>query len=202
VVENREEILDLSEEAMERARQQAVLERTGANSPVIEYRGKFPSAAQYLMDEDMLSSIRQKRRSFHKSWAEGGVDIIYHLQGMTPSNFLKYRDTLLLAAYQEAKRYEHTYTHIGAGFDVKLIRRKGAKRDIPDVVTFSSSLRIVKDIDVMVYGPGYETPTAISLADKADQIADILKRYDDKVQKQRPFRVLRLYIICRTCSHL
>ncbi len=176
----------------------------GTHSQVLKYNGNYVSAAQYLMEEDppMLSRIRQvPKNNFHKSWAKGGVDIIYHLIGMNPKNFLKYKGQLLLAAYQEAMRYKDIYTHIGAGFDVKLMKKKGASfgflNNPENIVTFSSHMRRTTDIEEMVYGPGYETPTPVSLADKADQIVDILRRYDDKVQKQRPFRVLRMTIWCR-----
>jgi len=204
--DNDEEILDLSEVNMEEANhlsKRAKKAGIGSNSPVLKYRGHYPSATQYLMDEDVLTSVRQFPRTFHHSWAKGGVDIIYHLKGMNPKNFLKYRDTLLLAAFQEATRYKDVYTHIGAGFDVKLIKKSKKTNfgftDNPDnVVTFSAHMREIGQLETMVYGPGYETPTPISLAEKADQIVDILRRYDDKVSKQRPFRVLRMVIWCRT----
>lgn len=157
------------------------------------YRGQYPSAARYLMEEGVTSIPRQYEREIH--WARG-VDIIYTLHYMAPANFAKYSDSLLLLAYQEAKRYDE-FGYKFAGFDVRLGRsRKG--KDLQEVVTFQAAMN--KDAGVMVYGEaelGYEVPQKYFLVNKVKDILDLAKRYPEKLIKQAPYKVLRLFISIR-----
>lgn len=156
----------------------------------IPHRGVYPSAARYLIEEDVCSIPRQHKREL--AWAEG-IDIVYTLRGLTPANFLKYSDTLLLLALQEARRYDQ-YKWKFAGFDVRLGRLKKG-RDLPEIATFQASMH--DEPDIMVYGPGYEVPQKYFLYNQVEAILDIAKRYTDKVNKQSPYKVIRLFISIR-----
>lgn len=156
----------------------------------LAYAGHYPSAARYLIESDITSTPRQKTRDLR--WAEG-VDIVYTLRGLTPANFYRFSDYLLLLAFQEATRYNQ-YRWKFAAFDVRLGRLKKG-RDLPEVVTFQAHMH--DEPDIMVYGPGYEVPQEIFLKDQIAKILDIAKRYQDKVQKQTPYRVIRLTISIR-----
>jgi len=155
------------------------------------YKGKYPSAANYLIEEGVTSAPRQVVKSF--TWSEG-IDINYKLKGLTPVNFRKYADSLLLLAYQEAMRYEECKWAF-AKFEVKLGRLKKGK-DLPDVASFQSAMH--DEPSIMVYGPGYEVPQRHFLKDKVEDILDIVKRYIGKVSKQNPYKVIRLVISIRS----
>jgi len=142
------------------------------------------------MEEDITSIPRQQEVSLR--WADG-INIIYTLRTLTPTNFRKYADTLLLLAYQEATRY-NKFRWKFAGFDVRLGRMKKG-RDLPEVVTFQASMH--DEPDIMVYGPGYPVPQRYFLYNKVEDILDIAKRYQDRVSKQTPYRVIRLFISIR-----
>ncbi len=157
----------------------------------IPYRGSYPSAARFLIEEDITSIPRQRTRDLR--WAEG-VDIIYTLRNLGPANFRKYADMLLLLAYQEAMRYKDAGRWKYAAFDVRLGRLKKG-RDLPEIITFQAHMH--EDPDIMVYGPGYETETPVFLKDQVDKILDIVKRYKDRINKQAPFKVVRLTISIR-----
>lgn len=160
----------------------------------IPHRGHFPSAARFLIEDDICSTPRQYNRDL--AWAEG-IDIVYTLRNLTPANFLEYSDKLLLLALQEATRYNQ-YKWKFAGFDVKLGRLKKG-RDLPEIATFQSAMH--DEPDIMVYGPGYEPgyepPQRHFLYNKVEDILDIVKRYTDKVNKQSPYKVIRLFISIR-----
>jgi len=158
--------------------------------PKKPYRGRYPSAARLLIEEGITSIPRQKSRDL--KWAEG-IDIVYTLKRLTPANFRKYSDTLLLLALQEAMRYNE-YKWKFAAFDVRLGKlRKG--KDLPDINTFKASMH--DEPDIMVYGPGYEVPQKIFLIDQVEKILDIATRYGDRVNKQAPYKVVRLTISIR-----
>lgn len=157
----------------------------------IPYAGRYPSTARYLMEEDVTSIPRQVKLDELK-WAEG-VEIIYTLRGLTPANFQKYSDQLLLLAYQEAMRYNQ-YKWKFAKFEVKLGRLKKG-RDLPEIATFQAAMH--DDPEIMVYGPGYEVPQRFFLYHKVQDILDIAKRYMGKVSKQNPYRVIKLIISIR-----
>jgi hypothetical protein len=154
------------------------------------YKGKYPSAAHELIRTGFASTPRQLRPEIR--WAEG-IDIVYTLKNMTPANFQKYADVLLLLAYQEAMRYDE-YKMKFAKFDVRLGKLKKG-RDLPDEVTFQAHMH--PDSDTMVYGPGYEVPQEVFLYQKTNAILDIAKRYGDRVNKQAPYKVVRLTICIR-----
>lgn len=156
----------------------------------IPYRLVFPSAARYLMEEGVCATPRQYEKELN--WAEG-IDIVYTLKGLTPANFFKYSDSLLLLAYQEAMRY-NKYKWKFAGFDVRLGRLKKG-RDLPEIATFQASMH--DEPEIMVYGPGYEVPQRYFLKDKVEDILDIVRRYPTKISKQNPYRVVRLFISIR-----
>ena len=155
------------------------------------YSNVYPSAARYLIEEDVCATPRQVKRD-ELNWAEG-IDIVYTLRGLTPANFRHYSDSLLLLAYQEAKRYNE-YKWKFARFDVRLGRLK-AGRDLPEIASFQASMH--DDPEIMVYGPGYETPRKEFLKDKVEDILDITKRYSGKVDKQNPYKVVKLIISIR-----
>jgi len=154
------------------------------------YAGSYPSAARFLMEEDITSIPRQQEKHF--KWAEG-IDIIYTLRHLTPVNFRKYMDSLLLLAYQEAMRYESSKWKF-ARFDVKLGRLKKG-RDLPEVASFQTAMH--DDPEILCYGPGYEVPKRHFLYHKVEDILDIVKRYPGKVSGQAPYRVVKLVISIR-----
>ena len=154
------------------------------------YGGHYPSAAQMLINSGVLSPARQKEADI--KWAEG-VDIIYTLKDVGPTRFKSISDTLLLLAFQEASRYNE-YKYKFAKFEVKLGRLKKG-RDLPEVQTYQSAMH--DDPDTLVYGPGYETPQKYFLYNKVEQILEIAKRYQGKVNVQRPFRVTQFIISIR-----
>ena len=155
------------------------------------YGGKYPSAANLLIERGITTAPRQRIKE-ELSWADG-IDIVYTLRDLTPLNFKNNSDYLLLLAYQEAMRYKE-YKWKFAGFDVRLGRlRKG--KDLPEIVTFQAAMH--DDPEIMVYGPGYDTPQKWFLRDKVADILDIAKRYMDKVSKQNPYKVTKLFISIR-----
>lgn len=154
------------------------------------YKGKYPSAARELIKLGFASTPRQVIPELR--WAQG-LDIVYTLKNMTPANFQKFSDMLLLLAYQEAMRYNE-YKMKFAKFDVRLGKLKKG-RDLPDEVTFQAHMHT--DPDTMVYGPGYEVPQEVFLYQKANAILDIAKRYGDRINKQAPYKVVRLTICIR-----
>lgn len=156
----------------------------------IPYVGHYPSAARYLIEEGVAVPPRQHFRVFQKYT---GIDITYTLHGLTPVNFAKYADSLLLLAFQEATRYKDVRWKF-AGFDVRLGRLKKGK-DLPEITTFQCAMHT--DADTMVYGPGYEVPQRHFLYNKVEDILDMVNRYPTKVSKQKPYRVIRLFISIR-----
>lgn len=157
----------------------------------IPYKMHYPSAARYLIEEDITNTPRQITKEL--KWAEG-IDIVYTLRNLTPANFRKYSDTLLLLAFQEATRYKDVGRWKFASFDVRLGRLKKG-RDLPEILSFQAHMH--DDPDIMVYGPGYDTPGAPFLKDQVEKILDIVRRYADQVNKQAPFKVVRLTISIR-----
>ncbi len=160
------------------------------------YKLHYPSAARMLIEEGITSPARQTEMT-SLQWADG-LNITYTLKGLTPANFRKYADSLLLLAFQECERYKE-YKWKFAGFDVKLGRLPKGK-DLSEVVTFQASMH--DDGEVMVYGEkalGYEVPEGMKkfLINKVDEIIDITKRYPTKINKQNPFRVIKLFIAIR-----
>jgi len=155
------------------------------------YKGRYPSAANLLIREGIISTPRQEIREDIR-WAEG-IDITYTLKNLTPVNFQKYSDSLLLLAYQEMMRYNE-YTWKFARFDVRLGRLKKG-RDLPEISSFQSGMH--DDPEIAVYGPGYEVPQKFFLTDKVNDIIDIVKRYPGKVSKQAPYKVVKLVISIR-----
>ena len=156
----------------------------------ISYEGHYPSAARFLIEQNICATPRQHKMEL--GWAEG-INIVYTLKGLTPAMFQRYSDTLLLLAYQEAMRYRETKWKF-AGFDVRLGRLKKGK-DLPEVVTFQAGMH--DDPEIMVYGPGYEVPNRIFLNQKVEDILDLAKRYSGKVSQQNPYRAVRLFISIR-----
>ena len=156
----------------------------------IPYVGHYPSAARYLIEEGVAGVPKQYVRDLRKT---EGIDIVYKLSGMTPAKFSAYKEHLLLLAYQEGMRYNHVRWKFGS-FDVRLGRLKKGK-DLPEIVTFMAAMH--PDPDIMVYGPGYDTPQRHFLYNKVEDIEEIAKRYADKISKQRPFRVTTLRISVR-----
>lgn len=154
------------------------------------YGGKYPSTARHLMEEGVTSIPKQVKKEFN--WAEG-IDITYTLKGLTPVNFRRYADQLLLLAYQEMMRYNE-YKWKYARFDVKLGRLKKG-RDLPDIASFQCAMH--DEPEIAVSGPGYEVPQRHFLYHKVEDILDIVKRYTGKVSTQNPFRVIRLVISIR-----
>lgn len=157
----------------------------------IPYRGRYPSAARFLMEED-ITSIPRQRKLDELRWAEG-VDIIYTLRNLTPANFSKYSDHLLLLAYQEMMRY-NAYKWKFASFEVRLGRLKKG-RDLSEVQSYQCAMH--DDPEIAIYGPGYEVPQRFFLYHKCEDILDITKRYIGKVSKQNPYKVIKLIISIR-----
>ncbi len=155
------------------------------------YGGHYPSAAKYLIEEGIASVPKQVKRE-ELTWAQG-IDITYTLKNLTPANFRKYSDSLLLLAYQEMMRYNE-YKWKFASIDVKLGRLKKG-RDLPEIASFKCAMH--DEPEIAVYGPGYEVPQKFFLKDKVEDILDIVKRYSGKVSKQNPYRAVKLIISIR-----
>lgn len=156
----------------------------------IPYHAHYPSAARFLIEEDICSTPRQFEKTLLKS---EGIDIIYTLRNLTPANFHKYSDKLLLLAFQEATRYNQ-YKWKFAGFEVRLGRLKKG-RDLPEVATFQAAMH--DDPEIMVYGPGYEVPQRYFLYNKVEDILDITRRYPGHLKRQAPYKVIQLFISIR-----
>ena len=154
------------------------------------YGGKYPSAANLLIEQGITSAPRQTKVEL--VWAQG-VEITYTLRNLTPANFREYSDQLLLLAYQEMMRYNE-YKWKSAAFEVKLGRLKKG-RDLPEIATFKCAMH--DEPEIAVYGPGYEVPQKFFLQDKVADILDIVKRYPGKVSKQNPYKVVKLVISIR-----
>lgn len=154
------------------------------------YGGKYPQTARYLIEQGITSVPKQTKKELN--WAEG-IDITYNLKNMTPVQFRRYADQLLLLAYQEMMRYNE-YKWKYARFDVKLGRLKKG-RDLPDIASFQCAMH--DEPEIAVYGPGYEVPQRHFLYHKVEDILDIVKRYTGKVSTQNPFRVIKLVISIR-----
>lgn len=157
----------------------------------IPYQATYPSAARYLIDEDITSTPRQYDKDFKST---EGIDIVYTLRNLTPVNFRKYSDQLLLLAYQEAKRYDKVAKYKFARFEVRIGRLKKG-RDLPDIASFQAAMN--DDPDVMIYGPGYDTPQHYFLKDRVNDILDITRRYMGKISRQAPYKVVSLVISLR-----
>jgi len=157
-------------------------------------RGGYPSAAMILLEKGYITAPQQILRQDIR-WATG-VDIIYKLKNMTPARFKEASPYLLTLAEQEGQRYKD-FKWKFAGFDVKLGRLKKG-RDLPEVTTFMAAMH--EDTSIMVWGEevlGYEVPQKYFLNNKVDDILDIAKRYTDKVDKQTPYVVTKLFISIR-----
>lgn len=157
-------------------------------------KGGYPSAAAILIEKGYISAPQQEIRDDIR-WATG-VDIVYKLKNMTPARFKEASPYLLTLAEQEAQRYKD-FKWKFAGFDVKLGRLKKG-RDLPEIATFMAAMH--EDPAIMVWGEevlGYEVPQKYFLNNKVDDIIDIAKRYTDKVDKQTPYVVTRLFISIR-----
>jgi len=154
------------------------------------YKGTYPPAARHLIGEGVTSPPKQIPKDLR--WADG-IDIVYNLKGLTPVAFRQHADSLLLLAYQEMMRYNE-YQWKFATFEVKLGKlRKG--RDLPDIASFQCAMH--DEPEIAVYGPGYEVPQRHFLYNKVEDILDISKRYLGKINKQSPFRVVKLVISIR-----
>jgi hypothetical protein len=154
------------------------------------YSGNYPSAARMLIESDITSIPRQQEKTFR--WAEG-IDITYTLRNLTPANFQQYSDPLLLLAYQEMMRYNQSKWKF-ARFEVRL-GRLGKGKDLPEVASFQCAMH--DEPEVAVYGPGYEVPQRHFLYHKVQDILEIARRYQGKVNKQNPYRVVKLIISIR-----
>lgn len=162
--------------------------------PKIPYSGHYPSAARYLIEEGMCATPRQIPVDLR--WVYG-LDIIYNFKGMTPANFAKYKDTILLLTLQEGMRYKGERRMIYAALEVHLGRLKKG-RDLSERKTFMAAGNM--DPDVMVYGEqalGYTVPQKYFLINKVEDILNIVQRYPDKLNLQKPYKVLRLTISIR-----
>lgn len=159
----------------------------------IPYGGKYPSTATYLIREGVLNPPRQK--SIFRTWASG-IDITYILKNMTPTNFARYSDALLLLTLQECERYKTSKWKF-ASFEARL-GRLGKGKDLPEVASFQAAMH--DNPRIMIYGEqelGYEVPQKYFLIDKVKDILDIARRYKGKVSQQNPYKVIKLIISIR-----
>jgi len=131
-----------------------------------------------------------------------GVDIIYNLSRMSSEWFPRYADLLLIAAEQEARRYE-TYQFKFATFIVEL-NTTGPKGRRRKKVTREYTAAQQRDIDMMVYGEGGSRPVELggegrSLRDKAEAIISMTETGSPGgyVNRLNPYRVLRMIVSVR-----
>lgn len=158
------------------------------------YGDRYPSSTEYLLDEKVIFPPKHIDRSDLK-WSDG-LDIEIPFRNMSPARFEKYRDQILLMAYEELHRYEEVQWKFGS-FEVK-ISRKGKTKEIPDIASFQAAMSSKSDL--LVYGEdilGYEVPQKHYLNNKQDDVIEIARRYGDKVDQQNPYRVLKLVLSVR-----
>jgi len=154
------------------------------------YKGKYTPTGSALIKAKICSPPKQVERDFR--WFEG-LDIIYTLKDMGPAKFQEYSENFKLLAYEEGMR-NNEVKYKFAKFDCKL-GRLGKGKDIPDVATFQCAMH--PDPEQMVWGPGYEVPQRHFLYHKVEDILDMTKRYPGKLNRQKPYKVLRLTICLR-----
>ena len=171
------------------------------------YHREYSEVIRLLYKRGVLASLPKQVKRDDLQYAEG-VDIIIPLVGMTPAKFKEYAEPLLWAAYEEAKRYDEEKIKF-ARFDVRLNRTEKGRKMISKPVR-EYSARSHHDVKVLIFGKealgytpthfieGKEVEMKVSLADKVDEILDIVETYmKDYVVKQRPYRVLALIVCIR-----
>lgn len=134
---------------------------------------------------------------------DAGVDIILTLKGLTPKKFSDYSQMLLMAAYQEAHRYEDEKYKF-AKFEVAINRTAKGRKAMGPIRTYCAAKH--SDSETMVFGEealGYTLPEEYKrrpfLINKIDEIIDIPDTTSPGAytKKQNPYKVVRLIISIR-----
>ena len=169
---------------------------------------KYPAVTQLLRSQGLLDGWpTQVARSFTY---DEGIDITYRFRRMTPAKFRDFSDSLLLAAYTEAKRYDSEKYKFGK-FEVKLKRNEKGRKSIDPIRTYTCAKQT--DAEIMVYGAqalGY-TPTYYPKGGtvEAEQRSYLINKVEDILQipdstspgayvdKQNPYTVVSMTISIR-----
>jgi hypothetical protein len=162
--------------------------------PIKRYMGNYPQATRDLQRLGLLSRLpTQSQQVFFR---DHGVNISYHLKGCTPEKFKNAADIFLEAALDECRRYVPSiYRWCFARFDVRLNRTVKGRKSLPLVQTYTAGKHT--DPRIMVYGPGYEVDEKIFLIDQIEKILNIPTRYVGRVNKQRPYTVVKFEVCVR-----
>jgi len=175
---------------------------------------KYPAVTQLLRSNGLLDGWPTQLARTDLTYDEG-VDIKYRFRRMTPARFRDYSDSILLAAYTEAQRYEGEKYKF-AKFEVKLKRNeKGRKSQLEPMRTYTCAKQT--DAEVMVYGAsalGYKptyyphggTTETEQRSYLINKVEDILQIPDSTspgpyVDKQNPYVVVSLTISIRAGLH-
>jgi len=126
-----------------------------------------------------------------------GVDIVYHLRGVTPAVFEEISDVLLVAAFEEADRYaDQKYKFAKFTVDLNL-NAKGRTAGVSTTRDYIAAKN--PDAETMVWGPGYALPEGVPsqfLVDKAKDVIDI--PHSDSpgpyLRRKTPYKVRALTI--------
>lgn len=134
---------------------------------------------------------------------DDGVDIVYTFKNLTPNKFADVADFLLLAAFQEAERYQE-YKYKFARIDVELNRNAKGRKTLGPVRSYTAAKN--SDSEVMVYGEEVIGPLPEEYAkrpfliNKVEEIIDIANKESylgSYTKKQSPYKVVRMIISVR-----
>jgi len=164
------------------------------------YSKNFTEATKILHNSGVLARLPVQFSREDLVYDEG-VDIKLYFKGMTPAKFREFSDVILLAAYQEAQRYEDVRYKF-AKLEVELHRTPKGRKSVGPERTYQTGMN--PDSETMVYGEealGFEMPEEYKkrpfLKNKVEAILDLPAPYVDYLNKQRPYRVLSLTICIR-----
>ena len=134
----------------------------------IPYGGVYPSTLKRLMEEGLIGPPRQKERATQSTT---GVDIIYILKGEGEygwgiETLEENLERILLAVYQDLKRYETKYPEVLFWGSVTYYR--GGKKVEAGVHTAS--------LDIFIWGPDYEV-AQYDLRKHLEAIIELKKKY-------------------------
>jgi hypothetical protein len=128
-----------------------------------------------------------------------GVDIVYYLKGLTPAVFKEMSASILMAAYQEAHRYETEAKYKFAKITVDLnLSSKGTSKGISETRDYIAAKN--PDSETMVWGTGISLPEGESnpfLISKVEAIIGLLESESPGpyLKRKTPYQV-RTLVIC------
>lgn len=157
------------------------------------YRGKYPGATEYLMQNNCLRNYPRQIKRDDLLWDEG-IDIVYDFKTMTPEKFREHLDAILLAAATEARRYmEYKWKFVTMDVEIQPPKRKSE----PFIRTFTAAKN--PDPDILVYGIEGVDLEGTSLQDKIKTILDLpnTPSGQDEEGNKLPYKVKTMIISIR-----